>query len=84
MTMLPCSKLIKANTIQTQVSDLGARALAISLPFACVLGLLSSMIASTMGRIFSSNLLSSLYYLSDYVMYVSSVCLSLSMFILVG
>lgn len=61
MTMLPCSKLIKANTIQTQVSDLGARALAISLPFACVLGLLSSMIASTMGKIFSSNLLSSLY-----------------------
>lgn len=31
-----------------QVSDLGARALAISLPFSCVLGLLSSMIASTM------------------------------------
>uniref|UniRef100_A0A803LRQ8 RING-CH-type domain-containing protein n=1 Tax=Chenopodium quinoa TaxID=63459 RepID=A0A803LRQ8_CHEQI len=30
-----------------QVSDLGARALAISLPFACVLGLLSAMIAST-------------------------------------
>lgn len=35
-----------------QVSDLGARALAISLPFSCVLGLLSSMIASTMGNIF--------------------------------
>ncbi|CAO2812856.1 unnamed protein product [Amaranthus hypochondriacus] len=33
---------------QLLVSDLGARALAISLPFACVLGLLSSMIASTM------------------------------------
>ncbi|KAG6768999.1 hypothetical protein POTOM_024614 [Populus tomentosa] len=31
-----------------QVSDLGPRALAISLPFSCVLGLLSSMIASTM------------------------------------
>ncbi|KAJ6912416.1 hypothetical protein NC651_014968 [Populus alba x Populus x berolinensis] len=30
------------------VSDLGPRALAISLPFSCVLGLLSSMIASTM------------------------------------
>ncbi|XP_061371315.1 uncharacterized protein LOC133313915 [Gastrolobium bilobum] len=30
------------------VSDLGLRALAISLPFSCVLGLLSSMIASTM------------------------------------
>ncbi|KAK7306884.1 hypothetical protein VNO77_44844 [Canavalia gladiata] len=30
------------------VSDLGSRALAISLPFSCVLGLLSSMIASTM------------------------------------
>ncbi|TKY47906.1 E3 ubiquitin ligase SUD1 [Spatholobus suberectus] len=30
------------------VSDLGTRALAISLPFSCVLGLLSSMIASTM------------------------------------
>lgn len=33
---------------QLLVSDLGARALAISLPFSCVLGLLSSMIASTM------------------------------------
>ncbi|QCE01919.1 E3 ubiquitin-protein ligase MARCH7 [Vigna unguiculata] len=33
---------------QLLVSDLGPRALAISLPFACVLGLLSSMIASTM------------------------------------
>ncbi|XP_020212193.1 uncharacterized protein LOC109796799 isoform X2 [Cajanus cajan] len=30
------------------VADLGTRALAISLPFSCVLGLLSSMIASTM------------------------------------
>ncbi|KAK3009941.1 hypothetical protein RJ639_011908 [Escallonia herrerae] len=30
------------------VSDMGPRALAISLPFSCVLGLLSSMIASTM------------------------------------
>ncbi|XP_073224636.1 uncharacterized protein [Cicer arietinum] len=30
------------------VSDLGPRALAISLPFSCILGLLSSMIASTM------------------------------------
>ncbi|CAJ2668429.1 zinc finger protein [Trifolium pratense] len=30
------------------VSDLGSRALAISLPFSCILGLLSSMIASTM------------------------------------
>jgi len=33
-----------------QVTDLGSRALAISLPFSCVLGLLSSMIASTMGN----------------------------------
>ncbi|XP_009771006.1 uncharacterized protein [Nicotiana sylvestris] len=33
---------------QLLVTDLGARALAISLPFSCVLGLLSSMIASTM------------------------------------
>ncbi|GER38030.1 RING/U-box superfamily protein [Striga asiatica] len=33
---------------QLLVSDMGPRALAISLPFACVLGLLSSMIASTM------------------------------------
>ncbi|XP_052178344.1 uncharacterized protein LOC127792062 [Diospyros lotus] len=33
---------------QLLVSDLGPRALAVSLPFACVLGLLSSMIASTM------------------------------------
>ncbi|XP_010323931.2 uncharacterized protein [Solanum lycopersicum] len=33
---------------QLLVSDLGARALAISLPFSCVLGLLSSLIASTM------------------------------------
>lgn len=33
---------------QLLVSNLGPRALAISLPFACVLGLLSSMIASTM------------------------------------
>ncbi|GMN21506.1 hypothetical protein TIFTF001_045512 [Ficus carica] len=31
-----------------KVSDLGPRALAISLPFSCVLGILSSMIASTM------------------------------------
>ncbi|KAL0368869.1 UNVERIFIED_CONTAM: hypothetical protein Scaly_1105800 [Sesamum calycinum] len=31
-----------------KVSDMGPRALAISLPFSCVLGLLSSMIASTM------------------------------------
>lgn len=34
-----------------QVSDLGPRALAISLPFSCVLGLLSSIIASTMGEL---------------------------------
>lgn len=33
---------------QLLVSDLGPRALAISLPFSCVLGILSSMIASTM------------------------------------
>ncbi|XVF14470.1 hypothetical protein REPUB_Repub09cG0063000 [Reevesia pubescens] len=33
---------------QLLVSDLGARALAISLPFSCALGLLSSTIASTM------------------------------------
>ncbi|KAI4305528.1 hypothetical protein L6164_028892 [Bauhinia variegata] len=33
---------------QLLISDLGVRALAISLPFSCVLGLLSSMIASTM------------------------------------
>ncbi|XP_073141985.1 uncharacterized protein [Henckelia pumila] len=33
---------------QLLVADMGARALAISLPFSCVLGLLSSMIASTM------------------------------------
>ncbi|KAK7320237.1 hypothetical protein VNO77_29542 [Canavalia gladiata] len=33
---------------QLLVSDLGPRALAIALPFSCVLGLLSSMIASTM------------------------------------
>ncbi|KAJ8642123.1 hypothetical protein MRB53_018817 [Persea americana] len=33
---------------QLLVTDLGSRALAISLPFSCVLGLLSSMIASTM------------------------------------
>ena len=33
-----------------QVTDLQSRALAISLPFSCVLGLLSSMIASTMGN----------------------------------
>lgn len=36
-----------------QVSDLGPRALAISLPFSCVLGFISTMIASTMGKIFS-------------------------------
>ncbi|XP_010246422.1 PREDICTED: uncharacterized protein LOC104589712 isoform X2 [Nelumbo nucifera] len=34
---------------QLLVSELGPRALAISLPFSCVLGLLSAMIASTMG-----------------------------------
>lgn len=34
-----------------QVSDLGPRALAISLPFSCILGLLSSIIASTMGKL---------------------------------
>ncbi|CAJ1971634.1 unnamed protein product [Sphenostylis stenocarpa] len=33
---------------QLMVSDLGPRALAISVPFSCVLGFLSSMIASTM------------------------------------
>ncbi|KAG6409202.1 hypothetical protein SASPL_132236 [Salvia splendens] len=33
---------------QLLVADLGPRALAVSLPFSCVLGLLSSMIASTM------------------------------------
>ncbi|KAJ8631368.1 hypothetical protein MRB53_024691 [Persea americana] len=33
---------------QLLVTDFGSRALAISLPFSCVLGLLSSMIASTM------------------------------------
>lgn len=36
-------------TFVEQVTDLQSRALAISLPFSCVLGLLSSMIASTMG-----------------------------------
>ncbi|KAG6483360.1 hypothetical protein ZIOFF_060005 [Zingiber officinale] len=35
---------------QLLVSDLGPHALAVSLPFACVLGLLASMIASTMGN----------------------------------
>ncbi|KAG6529366.1 hypothetical protein ZIOFF_011564 [Zingiber officinale] len=35
---------------QLLVSELGPHALAISLPFACVLGLLASMIASTMGN----------------------------------
>ncbi|MED6106308.1 hypothetical protein PIB30_003718 [Stylosanthes scabra] len=39
---------------QLLVSDLGPRALAIALPFSCVLGLLSSMIASTMGKFFPS------------------------------
>ncbi|XP_042518984.1 uncharacterized protein LOC122092765 isoform X2 [Macadamia integrifolia] len=34
---------------QLLVTDQGSRALAISLPFSCALGLLSSMIASTMG-----------------------------------
>lgn len=33
---------------QLLVTDLGPRALAVSLPFSCVLGLLSSLIASTM------------------------------------
>jgi hypothetical protein len=33
-----------------QFTNLQSRALAISLPFSCVLGLLSSMIASTMGN----------------------------------
>lgn len=33
---------------QLLVADMGSRALAVSLPFSCVLGLLSSMIASTM------------------------------------
>ncbi|XP_020586909.1 uncharacterized protein LOC110029127 isoform X1 [Phalaenopsis equestris] len=33
---------------QLLVGDMGSRALAVSLPFSCVLGLLSSMIASTM------------------------------------
>uniref|UniRef100_A0A0D9WT81 RING-CH-type domain-containing protein n=1 Tax=Leersia perrieri TaxID=77586 RepID=A0A0D9WT81_9ORYZ len=37
---------------QLLVTDLHSRALAISLPFSCVLGLLSSMIASTMVRYF--------------------------------
>ncbi|CAA2982690.1 E3 ubiquitin- ligase MARCH10 [Olea europaea subsp. europaea] len=35
---------------QLVVSDMGPRALAISLPFSCALGLLSSMISSTMGK----------------------------------
>lgn len=35
-----------------QVSDVGPRALAICLVFSCVLGLLSSMIASTMGKFY--------------------------------
>ncbi|XP_038974205.1 uncharacterized protein LOC103719384 isoform X2 [Phoenix dactylifera] len=35
---------------QLLVTDMGPRALSISLPFSCVLGLLSSMIASTMVR----------------------------------
>ena len=32
------------------VTDLQSRAIAVSLPFSCVLGLLSSLIASTMGN----------------------------------
>jgi hypothetical protein len=36
-----------------QVSELGSRALAVSLPFSCVLGFLSSMIAATMGKLAS-------------------------------
>lgn len=34
-----------------QVADLGAGAIAIALPFSCVLGLLASMTSSTMGTI---------------------------------
>ncbi|CDP19222.1 unnamed protein product [Coffea canephora] len=37
---------------QLLVSDMGPRALAISLPFSCALGFISTMIASTMGKIF--------------------------------
>ncbi|KAK8930765.1 hypothetical protein KSP39_PZI016853 [Platanthera zijinensis] len=40
---------------QLLVSDMGSRALAISLPFSCVLGLLSSMIASTIGNFIAKN-----------------------------
>ncbi|KAG6406829.1 hypothetical protein SASPL_134440 [Salvia splendens] len=40
--------LLFLTTLPSQVADLGPRALAVSLPFSCVLGLLSSMIASTM------------------------------------
>lgn len=47
-----------------QVSDMGSRALAVSLPFACVLGLLSSLIASTMGK-------------NNFFYYIISVNLSL-------
>lgn len=50
-----------------QVSDLGARALAISLPFSCVLGLLSSMIASTMGNVFFCSLLIIAYQVLCFV-----------------
>lgn len=50
-----------------QVSDLGPRALAISLPFSCVLGLLSSMIASTMGNVFFSLLLIIAYQVLCFV-----------------
>lgn len=33
-----------------QMGDMGTRALALSLPFACVLAVLSSMIAASMGK----------------------------------
>lgn len=43
------SDIICSYTYCVQVGKLGTGAIAISLPFSCVLGLLSSMTASTMG-----------------------------------
>lgn len=42
------------NVVIFQVGKMGSGAIAISLPFSCVLGLLSSMTSSTMGRQFNN------------------------------
>lgn len=55
-----------------QVANMGTGAIALSLPFSCVLGLLASMTSSTMGKL-ANNLNRKDYYVKTYLIYNNTV-----------